>query len=250
MNCSELRDYYELYALGVSEDPERAEIRDHLQRGCEVCGAGMRGARELTALLGASSPAAAPSRQLRGRILAAAGGQSHGFGWTALLAGTTALSVAAAVYFGGREADFSRQTLKLTEEARAQNIELTHLNEAFAILNGADTTVISFGEKKPTPKGKVFVNPKMGVLLLASSLPPAPAGKAYELWLIPKSKTAKPVPAGIFQAEADGTAMHMARGPVEMNSTAAVAVTMEIDRGVDQPTSAPMIVAPLAPAVQ
>ena len=60
MNCSELRDHYELYALGLAEEPERAELRAHLDRGCEVCMAGMKRARELTALLGGSpAPAAA-----------------------------------------------------------------------------------------------------------------------------------------------------------------------------------------------
>jgi hypothetical protein len=51
MNCSELRDHYELYALGLAEDPEREEIRAHLDRACEVCMAEMKRARELTALL-------------------------------------------------------------------------------------------------------------------------------------------------------------------------------------------------------
>ena len=37
MNCTELRDHYELYALGLADEPERSEIRAHLDRGCEVC---------------------------------------------------------------------------------------------------------------------------------------------------------------------------------------------------------------------
>ena len=36
----------------------------------------------------------------------------------------------------------------------------------------------------------------MGMLLIASNLPQAPSGKAYELWLIPKAKAqARPAPA-------------------------------------------------------
>ena len=42
MNCDQLREHYELYALGIAEEPERGEIRAHLNRGCEVCGGGRK----------------------------------------------------------------------------------------------------------------------------------------------------------------------------------------------------------------
>jgi len=249
MNCTELRDHYELYALGLAEEPERNEIRVHLDRGCEVCMAEMKRAREMAALLGGSSAPAAPSPKLRRRILAAVGVEQRAFGWTPFLAGSTIMCLAAAFYFGGREWDFSRQVLRLQGESRAQIIELTRLNEAFALMNGA-TTVTTFGEKKPTPKGKLFCNPSMGALLIASNLPQAPAGKAYELWLIPKAKGASPARAGMFQPESDGTVMHLMHGPIDANTAAAVAVTMEVDTGVDAPTGSILIFAPLAPALQ
>jgi len=250
MNCTELQDHYELYALGLAEEPERHEIRAHLDRGCEVCMEEMKRAREMMALLGGSSASAAPSPKLRRRILASVGVEQRSFGWAPFLAASTVMCLAAAFYFGGREWDFSKQVRALREQSRGQIMELTRLNEAFAILNAADTTVSSFGEKKPVPKGKLFVNPSMGMLLIASNLPQAPAGKAYELWLIPKAKGSKPVPAGMFQPESDGTVMRVRRGAFDMSSTAAVAVTMEVDTGVDAPTGTPMIVAPVAPALQ
>ena len=30
MNCNELREHYELYAMGLSEEPECSEIRAHV----------------------------------------------------------------------------------------------------------------------------------------------------------------------------------------------------------------------------
>jgi anti-sigma-K factor RskA len=245
MNCTELRDHYELYALGLAEEPESGEIRVHLDRGCEECMGEMKRAREMMSLLGGSSDPATPSPKLRRRILASVGVEQRSFGWAPFLAGAAALSLAAAIYFGGREWDFSKQVVALREQSRAQIIELTRLNEAFAILNSSDTTVSSFGDKQPKPKGKVYVNPAKGMLLIASNLPQAPAGKAYELWLIPKAKGASPVRFGMFQSESDGSVMHMEHAPLDMTSTAAVAVTMEVDTGVDAPTSTPVIVAPL-----
>jgi hypothetical protein len=53
----------------------------------------------------------------------------------------------------------------------------------------------------------------------------------------------------MFQPEGDGSVMHIEHAPVDATNTAAVAVTMEVDTGVDAPTSTPVIVAPL-PALQ
>jgi hypothetical protein len=83
----------------------------------------------------------------------------------------------------------------------------------------------------------VFLDPARGVLLLASNLPPAPAGKTYEMWVIPKA-TGKPVPAGLFQSAADGTAIHVLPGPVDVAGTAAVAVTMNVAAGATVPNLA------------
>ena len=72
-------------------------------------------------------------------------------------------------------------------------------------------------------------------------LPPAPAGKIYEMWVIPAG--GKPIPAGLFQTEASGTAMYLRKGPVDVVSAGAVAVTLEAAEGAPQPTSQPIMVA-------
>ncbi len=246
MNCDQLRDHYELYLLGVADEPERDEIREHLSRGCEACMAGMTRARELTAVLGGLAAPSAPSPKLRRRILASVGVEERRFGWAPFLAAALVLSLFAAVYFGGRERRFADEAMQLRDQLRRQTIELTHLNEAMAILNGSDTVVTSFGAGQPQPpKGKIIINPSRGVLLIASNLPPAPAGKTYEMWMIPRGAGARPARAGEFQAESDGTALHIQRGSVDPRSLGAVAVTLENAGGADQPTSQPLIVAPL-----
>jgi hypothetical protein len=241
MTCEELRDQYELYAIGVAEEPERSEIRQHLNRGCEVCMTGMKRAREVGAILGGTAALAAPSPKLRRRILASAGFEPKHFGWSPFLGLALALSLFAVVYFYGRERDTNGEVARLRGQVREQTIDLTRMNEAFAILTGADTTVTSFGQGQPAPpKGKIFVSRSQGVLLIASNLPPAPSGKAYEMWVIPKG--GKPVPAGIFQSESNGTAMHIQRGPVDANADL-VAVTVEDQAGAAQPTSQPLFAA-------
>jgi anti-sigma-K factor RskA len=239
MKCEELRDQYELYAMGVAEDPERAEIRAHLDRGCEVCMKEMKRARDVVSLFGASVDPAAPSPKLRRRILASVGVEQRGFGWAPWLGLLAALSLVGVFYFDARERSSLEELAAVRGQMRQQAVDLTRLNEAMTIMTGAGTRQVDFGAGA---KGKVYVNPASGVLLIASNLPPAPAGKAYEMWVIPKG--AKPVPAGMFQAQADGTAMHVQRGAVDMNGMT-VAVTLEDQAGAAQPTSTPLIVAPL-----
>ncbi len=175
MTHDELQGEYELYALGVAEDPERAEIRAHLERGCEVCMGEMKRAKQIAAMVGASAPPQAPSAKLRRRILAAAGQEQRGFGFAPWLGALAALFLVAAVYFGGRERSYMVELGNLRAQMRQQSIELTRFTEIMAIMNGANTREVSFGAG---PKGKVFVNPSGGVVLMATNLPPAPAGKA------------------------------------------------------------------------
>jgi anti-sigma-K factor RskA len=111
-------------------------------------------------------------------------------------------------------------------------------------LNQPDARQVVFGVGAPQPpRGRVFVDARRGVLLLASNLPPAPEGKAYEMWVIPKS--GNPLPAGLFQSATDGTALHVLSGPVDVTAAGAIAVTLEPAAGVPQPTTKPVIVAAL-----
>lgn len=232
MNCDELREHYDLYALDIAEEPERSEIRAHLERGCEVCIAGVRNSLEAVALVGASAPLAEPSPRLRRRILAAVGPERRKPAWIALWA------MAAAIV-----AMFLVLSFVLRDRYHYVD-EAVRSREALAILYGPRTVEASFGGAQPLPpRGRVFVNPSQGVLLIASNLAPAPVDKTYEMWLIPKG--AKPVPAGLFQPKIDGLAMHVRPGTVDVASTAAVAVTIESKAGAAQPTTTPIIVASL-----
>jgi len=248
MNCQELQDYYELFALGAAEEPERTEIRAHLNRNCEVCVPGVQRVLETAAMLGATAPDAVPSRKLRERILASVGVEPRRFSWSPVWAVVAAASLALLLYVGNRQQreknELYRERAQLLQSLRSANIETARLNEAFAIVNGAETKEASFGGARPTPpRGKVFLNPAQGVLLMAFNLPQTPVGKLYEMWVVPK--TGKPVAAGMFQSQPDGSAMHVRPGQVDIQSTGAVAVTVEDQVGADQPTTQPLIVAAL-----
>ena len=231
MNCDELRDHYELYVTGVAEEPERSEIRAHLNRRCEVCTQGIARAREVAALPGGAATGAGEERRR--------------FAWTLLLALALALALFAAVYFAGRERDLANEMARVRQQNDRQTVELTSVNQALAILTGADTTVTPFGEGRTNARGKVYVSPSLGVLLIAGSLRPAPPGKAYEMWIVNDGKAKA---AGMFQSTPDGSAMHMQRGAV--TNADAVAVTLENEAGAGQPSSTPLFAVPMRTLVR
>jgi hypothetical protein len=69
-------------------------------------------------------------------------------------------------------------------------------------------------------------------LLVAHSLPPAPAGKAYQLWFI---KGGKPLPGGVFKTNEAGGASVSEQVPVEGRDASAFAVTLEREQGETAP---------------
>ena len=252
MTCDELRPYYILFAMGVLDEPEKGELRAHLERGCETCTAGLREACDLACALGASADGPEPPRSLRRRILASAGAAPQpGWHWRTAwqsAAAVALVAVAVLVYAGRRSAAelaaSAAETASFREEAARRAAEAAELRDSLNLLRAPETREVTFGAGKPAPaRGRVFVNPSAGVLLIASNLPAPPAGKIYEMWIIPKG--GKPAPAGLFASGADGSAVYLYRTTVTLATTGAIAVTLEAAGGVDAPTTQPVIVAAL-----
>jgi RNA polymerase sigma-70 factor (ECF subfamily) len=249
MSCAELREHYELYALGVAGEPERSEIHAHLERRCDACECGVSRALALVAALSASAPAAAPPARLRRRVLASAGVAERHYGWPVAWAAAALLCLSAAVYFSGRERQYAEESLQLRGRLGDQTTEIRRAREAFAILSAPGTIEAAIGDAKPAgPTGRVFVNPTGGVTIVVSHLPPSPEGRLYEMWIVPKSGL--PRAAGLFQSRNDESAIHIEPGPINVANTIAITVTLENESGAPQPTSRPLIVAALSSASQ
>jgi anti-sigma-K factor RskA len=243
MTCEELRPDYLAYALGSLEDPERSEVRAHLERGCQDCVAGVREAREWVFAVGTSVEGPAPPRNLRNRVLAAVAPapQKRWNWWPAWIgvAATTLVALGVVVYQGR---GFRADQAELQAEIQRNVAEAAALRQAFELIQSPETREVTFGQGQPAPpRGRVFVNPS-GVLLVASRLPAPPTGKTYEMWII---RGGKPAPAGLFASNAQGDAFHLYRPPSPAASGDIVAVTLEVAGGVGAPTSTPVIAAAL-----
>jgi anti-sigma-K factor RskA len=255
MTHEQMRDLYELYALGLLDGEEQQEIEEHVQRSCPECVSALRHALETNALFEMMPEAASPPKRLRKRVLASVGGETRQFGWAAVWAGVAA-TLALVLVIGGIKMSGDLQTSRRellassqqAEQARrdlqAGHLELSRLQEALRFLNEPQTVQAAFGGGGTVPPtGRVFVNPTRGVLFIAGHLPPAPSGRIYEMWIIPKRGS--PAPAGLFQSDVQGNAVHILSGPVNRADTAAIAVTEEPAAGSPAPTTKPFIVAAL-----
>ena len=239
-----MRDVYELYALGVLEKEDRTEIDQHLASGCGICQTGIeRAAIQNVTVLAAMTPEAVPPRRVRGRLLAGmsvAGPKWSWLGWAA-----AAACLVAVAWLGVQAYRLSGELNSARQQMASVDRQLAHVRVVLDLINAPDTRTVVFGqEKHEPPRGSVFVHPRMGVVLIASRLPRLGHGWTYEMWVVPKAGA--PKPAGLFQSTAAGTAMHNIEGPIDVQSTGAVAVTVEPAAGSNAPTSTPIIVAPVA----
>lgn len=92
---------------------------------------------------------------------------------------------------------------------------------------------------------RVALDPKSGrAMLFAYNLPPAPAGKAYQLWFISDIKN--PVPGAVFNPDAQGRAVLRDQAPEAGRSATVFAVTLEPSGGVPAPTGDKYLLSPLS----
>ncbi|MBL8241636.1 MAG: anti-sigma factor [Bryobacterales bacterium] len=228
---SEHNDLYELYVLGLLEEPDRSRIEDDLRRNDPSAQARLRKALETNAILGTLAPDVEPSKQLRRKVLAIAEPGSSRAPWYWAWAALSACLVAGLVY-----------TSSERQELRS---ELQSRDAMLAFLRRPDTRLLNTsGGAEPQPVAKVFVNGSQGVLLVAANLKPLEAGRTYEMWVVPK--VGGPRPMGLFKPQADGSAIHLQPGPVALEEAAAIALSVEPEGGSPAPTTTPFLITPVA----
>jgi anti-sigma-K factor RskA len=241
--CQDFQDDFEFYALGLLDPEEKAAIDAHLATGCATCDAALKNALAINAIVMSMAPDVVPPARLKRRVLASVGVQRMSWGWLAALAAASMLVVA--LWLSVQERSRAAELAQARHNLLQVSSQRDRLLQALTFLDDPSTLPVSFGKGQPLPpRGNVFVHSKLGVLLIASNLPPAQSGKIYEMWVIPKGGA--PRPAGLFQSEGGGTAMHILSGPLDIATLGAVAVTLEPEAGSAAPTTTPIIVAPVA----
>ena len=201
-----------LYALGsLPEGDERRALETHLET-CGVCRRELEQLRGDMGLLSLSTAGPRPPARSRLRLMDAiareprqSAAQRH---WWRLVpwAFAAALAILAGVLWT-KNAGLERQMASIQNSFSEQQQELARAREVVATLTAPESQQVTLVAAKtpPLPHGKAFYLRSTGSLIfLASNLPPLPAEKIYELWLIPTS--GNPVAAGLFRPDAHGGA--------------------------------------------
>jgi len=239
-----------LYSVGALDGDDLAQFEAHLAEGCERCEAIVRESREaLTRTVLAASRAVPPPEAkaaLQARIAAIPpSARALRRGWLTWVAATAAVVALAVMLASGvvasryeaRLGQIARETAR--ERERLQRAEETLRTQvaALELLRDPATRVIELRSSSGPAAARMIWNDKAGGHLLVANLPPAPAGKGYELWAL---GGAAPRPLGVFQAAADGRAVHKAEPGGE--APRGFAVSLEPMPGVPAPTG-PIVLA-------
>lgn len=173
----------------------------------------------------------------------------HNLGWSWTLGpAAIALGLLCLVLLG-RVAGLSArgrvtETQLATAQRQVQAALAQNRNLRFAATLLADPATLSLPvhAAPSAPQGRAYLNPARGAVIVASHLPPAPAGRAYEMWLLPGH--GNPIPAGLFQVTPEGNAVHAVTEP--LHGVAGLAVSVEPAHGSTQPTG-PIVLAAKLP---
>lgn len=89
-------------------------------------------------------------------------------------------------------------------------------------------------DNAPQARARLSYNSRSGVVTLSvSELPPAPVGKAYQLWYLVKGR---PIPGGVFVTGSGGRATMSGQLPSDARGASAFVVTLEDRSGASKPT--------------
>jgi anti-sigma-K factor RskA len=263
MEHSEYQELLVAQALDGLDSSEARTLRAHLET-CAECRGQLAELREAAALLAHTAEPAAPSDEVRRRIMQEIQSQPRSnriqasnvvpLSRALSTAWPNVLRLAAAVAFVAlllgiivlwrRDAASRREIAELARQLNRQQRELqlerdnvTQQTEALALLNSPDAKKFALsGTTTAQTARATFVydeKSRSGVLLI-EGLPATPADKAYEVWFIPKGLA--PIPGRTFTVNANGRALISESLPPSAGSAAVVAITLEPKSGSATPT--------------
>jgi len=260
------QDDLALYAMQRLSREESATLREHLAK-CDECRtelARLRGDLAMVAISVDQHPLPGGARE---RFMRRIGSEftenprpakpaepvtidrpsrSRGAAWMGWIAAAAVLVVAAGLGF-----QVSLLKARLHERgSRIASLEASksRAEQVVEVLTApASQRVLLTGTKTPpVPTGRVVYLPSQGGLILqANNLAPIPAGKTYELWVIPANGSA-PIPAGLFRPDAAGNGSVVLPSIPSGINAKAFGVTLEDAAGSKTPT-APILLAGAVP---
>ena len=239
-----------LYAVGSLDLPERMALEAHLEE-CPACRRELEQLRGGFGLLSLAASGPKPPGRSRQRLLAAIAKeprhlpallQRRGFSWMLGWIATAALvilSFGLAVQNGALHRDLDNLKARYAK----QGSDMQQAKEVMATLLDPEAQRVTLVAAKnaPQPQGKaIYQRRSRSLIFLASNLPPLPAEKIYELWLIPTSGS--PIAAGLFKPDSRGSAAIVNPPLPEGAEAKKFCVTLEPESGSHEAVRGPVVI--------
>jgi hypothetical protein len=226
----------------ITEDDERGELEPPILQGLaqivpQVDPAPALRARVLNSV--SARPAPSPSRFVAWRLATAAS--------LALAAGLTIYTSQLRGRITGLERELSDSRAQsgaaqlLVADARSA---ATRAQAAVAILSAPDVARVDLAGQpvSPNASARAFWSRTRGMVFSASNLPPLPAGRTYQLWVVTAQA---PISAGLLTPDAQGSFNETFSTPPDIPQPVAMAVTIEPAGGMPSPTGEKYLVGTL-----
>ena len=222
MEHAGIHDLTAAYALDALDADEERRYEEHLG-GCSACQEELASLWETTTSLAYAAGGPPAPAGLRDRILDRARSERTN---VVPLRRRRTLPV-----FGAVAAAAASLAIGLGVWAARLSDSIDRKDAVIAILGDRDATQVEI----PEANARLVVSRTREAALVLAGLERAPEGKAYEAWVIEPG--AKPRPAGLFAGGGETAVVRLER---RVPDGATVAVTLEDDDGVEQPTGRPL----------
>jgi len=157
--------------------------------------------------------------------------------------GAIAASIIIAVLVGAlvvqwrRNNDLRAELTQLSGRSDEIQQQLAREREERELFSAPDTRVVALAGTKIAPRASARLAYERGsgrAVLYTNNLPPAPTGKAYQLWFIAGGK---PLPGAVFKPDSEGHATLRETVPTAGRNASVFAVTLEPEQGASTPTT-------------
>jgi len=139
--------------------------------------------------------------------------------------------------------EYSSRVDSLRDQLAAARLDAARLVNTISVMGAPDVIKVSLTGKDEAAAatGRAYLSVSRGLIFETEKLPALPAGKIYQLWVIPAGQA--PVSAGVFNVNPAGVVSLALRIPPTVGDAQVVAVTVENGpNGNAQPTSQPILV--------
>lgn len=143
--------------------------------------------------------------------------------------------IIALVLLWNRNQAMQAEMTRISRDLRTTQEQLRREQEKSDMFTSPESKVATLNGTlmAPDAHARLAYNKQGSAMLIADKLPPAPAGKNYQIWFITDGK---PVPGGVFKPDAAGHVEMHDQVPAAARSAAAFVVTLEPQGGALTPT--------------